>query len=76
MSIFKTSREMYTVIKKCQNVMATWRVPGSTMTDYDCLNELFQLLNKGDLVTTMRQVERYPFNSQDKENIEDESRTK
>lgn len=56
---------MYQVIKECQNWLALWIVPDSEMTDKQCLSKLLSLLDNRNLVTTIREVEKYPFKEDD-----------
>ena len=45
----------FNVIRKCQDLLAEWIVPDSTISDHGILSRLLGVLDDSDLVKTMRE---------------------
>jgi len=54
--LIASSPELYEIITKCQDILATWIVPDSNMTDKECLNNLLDLLDNEKLVKLLRTI--------------------
>ncbi|HKZ39952.1 MAG TPA: hypothetical protein VJ044_03270 [Candidatus Hodarchaeales archaeon] len=54
------SPKLFITVKKAQDALARWIVPDSGITDAQVIHELLGILDNGELVKAMREVEKAP----------------